>query len=277
MNNRSKKICVVLLVALIIFSSQQISLFAESESKKDKLSKEFFLSCKDDFLNVLVSPKEWKGKSLLTFSAIVGAGFLLYAADGDIHLWSQNNQSPLSRDFFEFITHFGDGYVLLGLMTALYATGEVFQQNSLRKTALLSLESWLISGAVVGGLKFVSGRARPYTGESSHSFHPFSTKSRFNSFPSGHSSSAFAVATVIAKQSEEAYVDIFAYTIASLVALSRNSVNKHWPSDILIGSAIGYFVAEKICSLDKDRDSDRVRINLQLSRLRRAVSITFSF
>ena len=277
MNNRLKKLCVILLLALIIFSSQQNSLFAESDSKKDKLSKEFFLSCKDDFLDVLVSPKEWKGKNLLMFSAIVGAGLFLYVADWDIHLWSQNNQSPLSRDFFQFITHFGDGYVLLGLMTALYATGEVFDQNSLRKTALLSIESWLTAGAIVQGLKIVSGRARPYTGESSHSFHPFSTKSRFNSFPSGHASSAFAVATVIAEQSEEAYVDIFAYTIASLVAISRNSVEKHWPSDILIGSLIGYFIAEKICSLDKDRDSDRVRINLQFSRKRRAVSIIFSF
>jgi hypothetical protein len=277
MNNRLKKLCVILLLILIIFSSQQNSLFAESDSKKDKLSKEFFLHCKDDFLEILVSPKEWKGKNLLKFSAIVGTGILLYAMDGDIHRWSQNNQSPLSKDFFKFITHFGDGYVLLGLMTALYATGEVFHQNSLRKTALLSLESWLTAGAIVGGLKFVSGRARPYTGESSHSFHPFSMKSRFNSFPSGHASSAFAVATVIAKQSEEAYIDIFAYTIASLVAISRNSVEKHWPSDILIGSAIGYFVAEKICSLDEGRDSDRVRINLQVSRQRRAVSITFSF
>ncbi len=277
MNNHLKKICVILLLALIIFSSQQNSLFAESDSKKDKLSKEFFLHCKNDFLDVLVSPKEWKGKNLLMFSAIVGAGLLLYAIDGDVHQWSLLNDSPFSRDTFQFITHFGDGFVLFGLMSALYATGEVFQQNSLRKTALLSLESWLTAGAIVGGLKFVFGRARPYTGESSHSFHPFSTKSRFNSFPSGHASSAFAVATVIAKQSEEAYVDIFAYTIASLVAISRNSVNKHWPSDILIGSAIGYFVAEKICSLDKDRDSDKVRINLQLSRQRRAVSITFSF
>ncbi|MCK4645328.1 MAG: phosphatase PAP2 family protein [Candidatus Aminicenantes bacterium] len=277
MNNRSKKLCVILLLILIIFSSQQNSLFAQNDSKKDKLSKEFFLSCKDDFLEVLVSPKEWRGKTLLKFSAIVGAGLLLYALDGDIHRWSQDNQSPLSEDFFKFITHFGDGYVLLGLMTALYASGEVFHRNSLRKTALLSLESWLTAGVIVRGIKIVSGRARPWTGESSHSFHPLSLRSRFNSFPSGHASSAFAVATVIAEQSEKAYIDILAYSIASLVAVSRVHIDKHWPSDILIGSAIGYFVAEKICSLDKDRDSDRVRINLQFSRQRRAVSITFSF
>ncbi len=277
MNNHPKNLCVILLLVLVIFSFQQNSLFAESDSKKDKLSKEFFLSCKDDFLEVLVSPKEWKGKSLLKFSAIVGAGLLLYALDGDIHQWSQDNRSSFSKDFFGFMDHFGDGGLLLGLMTALYASGEVFHQNSLRKTALLSLESWLTAGIIVRGIKIVSGRARPYTGESSHSFHPFSLRSGFNSFPSGHASSAFAVATVIAEQSEKVYIDILAYSIASLAAISRVHIDKHWPSDILIGSSIGYFVAKKICSLDEDRDSDRVRINLQFSRQRRAVSITFSF
>jgi membrane-associated phospholipid phosphatase len=277
MNNHLKKLSVILLLVLVIFSSQQNSLFAESDSDKDKLSKEFFLGCKDDFLEVLVSPKEWRGKSLLKFSAIVGAGLLLYALDGDIHQWSQDNQSEVSEGFSKFITHFGDGYVLLGLMTALYASGEVFHQNSLRKTALLSVESWLTSGIIVTGLKIVSGRARPKAGESSHSFYPFSLRSRYHSFPSGHSSSVFAVATVIAEQSEKAYVDILAYSIASLVAVSRVHNNKHWPSDILIGSSIGYFVAKKICSLNEDRDTDRVRINLQLSRQRQAVSITFSF
>ncbi len=277
MNNRSKKLCVILLLALIIFSSQQNSLFAESDSKKDKLSKEFFLSCKDDFFEVLVSPKEWRGKSLLKFSAIVGAGFLLYALDRNLHQFSQNSKSKTSEDFSLFITRFGNGYFLLGLMTALYASGEVFHQNSLRKTALLSMESWLTSGVIVQGLKIVSGRARPKAGESSYSFHPFSLRSRFHSFPSGHSSSVFAVATVIAEQSEKAYIDVLVYSIASLVAVSRVHNNKHWPSDILIGSSIGYFVAKKICSLNEDRDSDKVRINLQLSRQRQAVSITFSF
>ena len=277
MNNHLKKLCVILLLILIIFSFQQNSLFAESDSKKDKLGREFFLSCKDDFLEVLVSPKEWKGKNRLKFAAIAGAGLLLYVLEGDIHRWSQNSQTPLSKDFFEFITHLGDGYILFGLMSALYATGEVFDQNSLRKTALLSIESWLTAGVIVGGIKFVFGRARPYKDEGSHSFHPFSTKSGFNSFPSGHSSSAFAVATVIAEQSEEPLTDVLAFGIASLVAISRNAIDKHWPSDILIGSSIGYFVAKKICSLNEDRDSNRLRVNLQLSRQRQAVSISFSF
>jgi len=123
----------------------------------------------------------------------------------------------------------------------------------------------------------VAGRARPSTGESSHSFHPFSTRSRFASFPSGHASSAFAVATVIADQSNKTYIDVLAYSLATLVAISRVHIDKHWASDILVGSAIGYFVAKKISALDKNRDLNKVKLGFQFSRQRQAVSLTFSF
>lgn len=277
MNNHPRNLCIILLLAVLVFPSQQNFLFAESFSDEDKINKDFLLNFKDDFAETLVSPKNWRGKDFLTFSAVLGTGLLLYSLDGDIYQWTQDNRSPFSEDFFKFITHFGDGGLLLGLMTALYASGEVFHRNSLRKTALLSLESWSISGVIVNGLKIVTGRARPWTGESSHSFHPFSIRSRFNSFPSGHSSSAFAVATVIAEQSKKVYIDILAYSIASLVAISRVHINKHWTSDVLVGSSIGYFVAKKICSLDRNRGSDRVMVSFQLSQERRALSITFSF
>jgi len=141
----------------------------------------------------------------------------------------------------------------------------------------LSLESWLTTGIIVRGLKSVAGRARPWTGESSHSFHPFSTKSRFASFPSGHASSAFAVATVIADQSKKVYIDILAYSLASVAAFSRVHLDKHWASDILVGSAIGYFVAKKISALNRNRDSKKVKLSFQFSRQRQALSLTYYF
>jgi membrane-associated phospholipid phosphatase len=277
MNNLPKNLCVfILLGILILFPSQNI-LFAEISSDEDKLNKEFLLNFGNDFVDVLVSPKNWKGKDFLNFSAVMGAGFLLYAVDQDIQQWVGEHRSSSSEDIFKVITHLGDGVVLIGLMAALYVSGEVSDNNSLRKTALLSLESMLTTGVVIRGLKSVAGRARPWTGESSHSFHPFSTKSSFASFPSGHASSAFAVAAVIADQSNKVYVDVIAYSLATLVAISRVHIDKHWASDILVGSAIGYFVAKKICALDRDRNSSKVKLSFQVSRQRQTLSFTFSF
>jgi membrane-associated phospholipid phosphatase len=278
MNNFPKNLCVFILLGVLLFSfSQNILLGETSSAEKDRLNKEFLLNFGSDFAEVLVSPKNWKGRDFLSLSAVLGAGLLLYSVDGDIQQWVDDQDSSSAEDIFKAITHLGDGVVLIGLMTAFYVSGEVSDNNSLRKTALLSLESWLTTGIIVGGLKAVTGRARPWTGESSHSFHPFSTRSRFASFPSGHASSSFAVAAVVADQSEKVYIDILAYSLATLVAISRVRLDKHWSSDVLAGSALGYFVAKKICALDRNRDSERLKLSFQLSRQRQAFSLTFSF
>jgi membrane-associated phospholipid phosphatase len=277
MNNHAKNLCVFILLSILFFSPTLNVLFAQTSSDEDKLNKEFLLNFGDDFVEVLVSPKNWKGRDFLNLSAVLGAGLLLYSVDQGIQNWVQDHRSSSSEDIFKAIDHLGDGVVLFGLITALYVSGEVSDNNSLRKTALLSLESFLTSGIVVIGLKSAVGRARPWTDESSHSFHPFSTRSRFASFPSGHACSAFAVATVIADQSKNVYIDILAYSLATLAAISRVHIDEHWASDILVGSAIGYFVAKKICALDRNRDSNKVKLGFQFSRQRQAVSLTFSF
>lgn len=278
MNNLPKNLCVFILLGILFFSPSQNILFAETSSDdEDKLNKEFLLNFGDDFVDVLASPKNWKGGDFLSLSAVLGAGLLLYSVDQDIQQWAQDHRSSSSEDIFKTIGHLGNGVVLIGLMTALYVSGEVSDNNSLRKTALLSLESWLTTGIIVRGLKSVVGRARPWTGESSHSFHPFSTRSRFASFPSGHASSAFAVATVIADQSKKVYIDILAYSLATTAALSRVHLDKHWASDILVGSAIGYFVAKKISALDRNRDLKKVKLSFQFSRQRQAFSLTYYF
>lgn len=278
MNNLPKNLCVFIFLGILFFSPSQNILFAETSSEdEDKLNKEFLLNFGDDFVDVLVSPKNWKGGDFLSLSAVLGAGLLLYSVDQDIQQWAQDHRSSSSEDIFKTIGHLGNGVVLIGLMTVLYVSGEVSDNNSLRVTALLSLESWLTTGIIVRGLKSVVGRARPWTGESSHSFHPFSTRSRFASFPSGHASSAFAVATVIADQSKKVYIDILAYSLATMAALSRVHLDKHWASDILAGSAIGYFVAKKILALDRNRDSKKVKLSFQLSRQKQAFSLTYYF
>lgn len=246
-------------------------------SWEGKINKEFFINFSDDFAEVFISPKNWKGKDFLNLSAVLGVGFLLYSADSDIYLWAGDHRNSSSDDIFKAVTLLGDGRVLLGLMTALYASGEVSHSSSLRKTALLSLESFLTTGAIVTGLKFISGRARPGTGNSSCTFHPFSTRSSFVSFPSGHASSAFAVAAVIAEQSRKAWIDITAFSLASLVAVSRVYNSKHWASDVFVGSSIGYFVAKKISALNRNRETGRVQVGLQFTRQRQALSFMVSF
>jgi undecaprenyl-diphosphatase len=67
------------------------------------------------------------------------------------------------------------------------------------------------------------------------------------SFPSGHSASAFACATVIAWASPR--LALPAFVLAALVAWSRVYVGVHWPLDVLGGAALGVLVATALLKL----------------------------
>lgn len=275
--NFEKRISCFLVIFLLIFLSAQDFILGENARHEDKLNKEFLIKFGKDFKKTLFSPKDWNDKDFLTFSAVLGTGVLLYSFDQEIHDWIKDQRSSASDDVSEVLSNFGHGVFLTGLIAALYASGELSDNNSLRKTALLSLESFVTSGVIVIGLKFIGGRARPKTGESKDTFHFFSTKSSYNSFPSGHATSAFAVATTIADQSENAFIDISAYSLAALAALSRVHDNKHWFSDVFFGSAIGYFVAKKICSLNRSQNSPKLEVGFSFREGKQSFSIFLHF
>jgi membrane-associated phospholipid phosphatase len=230
-----------------------------------------------DVKDVLVSPLYWKKNDFLKLSAVLGTGLLLCLADENIRTWVQERRTPGSNDFFGFVTNLGDGGYLCGFMVGLFAAGEVAGNDGLRKTALLSFESFLVSSAFTTVLKFIPGRARPYAGEGSHSFHPFSSRSAYTALPSGHSSAVWSVATIIADRTDSVFVDAACYGLATLTSLSRIHEDKHWASDVLVGSAIGYFTAKKICALNRDPKAPKLSASFDLTGKRQAITLSLSF
>jgi hypothetical protein len=137
MNNLPKNLCVFILLGILFFSPSQNILLAETSSDDEgKLNKEFLLNFGDDFVEVLVSPKNWKGRDFLNLSAVLGAGLLLYSIDQDIQQWVQDHRSSSSEDIFKATGHLGNGVVLIGLITALYVSGEVSNNNSLKDSSV---------------------------------------------------------------------------------------------------------------------------------------------
>jgi len=66
------------------------------------------------------------------------------------------------------------------------------------------------------------------------------------SFPSGHATLAFAVSSAMANYLNNIYWKIGWYSIATLVGTARIYHDKHWLSDVVIGSAIGYFIGDYV-------------------------------
>jgi len=252
-------------------------LLAQERDQENRLDRAYFDRFGRDFIRVVTAPASWNRNDLLTLVAVSGTGLFLIAYDQDIQDWAQDQRTPSSDRASSFLTYLGDGAVLFGLSAAVYAAGEIGHDDGLRKTALLSLESLVTASLLVWTTKVIVGRARPYTGEASHSFYPFSLRSNFWSFPSGHATAAFSVATTIALQSRSVFVDVIAYSLASLAAFSRIHDDKHWASDVFIGSVLGYFVAKKIADLNRPGDRKRLSLGFQATRTRQSLTLNIAF
>lgn len=274
MNIYLRRLNAFFLLGILLFSPCLNLLYAEDSPEENKLNAKYLKTIASDFGKVLVSPKDWDKKDIGNLVFILGTGLLLYSVDQEIQ---QAGGGDTTNDAFNFITSLGNGGTLAGLAAALYVGGEVSNNDGLRETALLTFESLLTSAVIVQGMKILTGRARPQTGEPYNIFDPFTLRSSYNSFPSGHSAAAFAVASVIAAQSKDANIDFLVYTLASFIALSRIYQNKHWASDIFIGSAIGLVVGKKICTLNRDRNTNKIQLSFQFTPQRKAIAVNIYF
>jgi len=116
------------------------------------------------------------------------------------------------------------------------------------KKILFFLSSILLSGILVNILKAIFGRARPWLLESDiYGFFPFTMDSYYASFPSGHTTTAFAVATALFVLFPRYKVIWYSYGVT--IAIARIGFFDHYLSDVLAGAMLGtlsaLFLAKK--------------------------------
>ena len=121
-------------------------------------------------------------------------------------------------------------------------------------------EKCVVSGLVTEMLKLLTHRSRPNKGEGPYKFDGPHWTSGNNSFPSGHSTGAWAVATVFATEfKDHKYVPWIAYSLAAVTSWSRVYDEKHWGSDVVLGALIGY-VTGKLFTKTLFKENERVTI-----------------
>ena len=129
-------------------------------------------------------------------------------------------------------------------MGALYVGGRLTHRERTIKTALLGGEALVGSAVVVRVLKIATGRQRPTKNDDKF-------WAGGDSFPSGHSMTAWSAAAVLAtRYRDKQWVKFGAYGLASAISIARCTGKKHYPSDVLVGSVIGYLIGRYI-ALDK--------------------------
>ena len=127
-----------------------------------------------------------------------------------------------------------------------YVTGLATHGRHAQNTALLAAEALADSQLVTFAIKHATGRLfpsaiPPHSGLGDTWFQYKGSFTNGGSFPSGHSASAFAVASVIShRYREHRWVPWVAYGAAAALALTRIPDLAHFPSDVFFGSAVGY-------------------------------------
>ncbi len=164
--------------------------------------------------------------------------FPVFSQNADIDLLKKINSSYTSNggSVFTFVTNSVD-YGGIGLPIGLFATGII------RKDKVMTINSYeLVTSTIVGSvltttMKFSFDRTRPFV------TYPNDitkyTKAGSKSFPSGHTSMAFATATSISLMYPKWYIIAPSFLWASSIGYSRMYLGVHYPSDVLAGALLG--------------------------------------
>jgi hypothetical protein len=136
-------------------------------------------------------------------------------------------------------------YGAVGAAGAAYLIGKITHHERPRKIGVLSLEAVADAGVVTEALKLATNRERPFVGSGRGRFWPDdSDQYTFSSsFPSGHATIIWAFSHVIVNETPgHRWLHLGLYALASAVSVARVTSRNHFPSDVLVGSAIGYLV-----------------------------------
>jgi len=162
----------------------------------------------------------------------------LLATDSDVSRHLSNAPGTLLR--YKHISDYGV-YSMAAGAGGLYFLGLMDHDDHQRETGFLSGEAAIDSLAVVEALKYATGRERPYQDNANGKFWHSG-----QSFPSEHSAVAWSIAGTVAHEYPNPFVKFLSYGLATLVSASRVTAKEHFPSDALVGAALGYLISEYV-------------------------------
>jgi membrane-associated phospholipid phosphatase len=197
--------------------------------------------------------------------AAIAVGFgvatvALFQADRHVAQQSQDEITQANR-FLKNVTKPAESLAWPGSLViegGLYAVGRLSHHNRMAEVGWHSTEAIVVATTATNVLKKLVGRARPYVSDDPHDFKfggGFEAGHDRSSFPSGHTTTAFAFAAAVASESRTKWphqwwsawlIPVTVYSGATVVGISRLYHNQHWASDVALGAAIGTFSGIKV-------------------------------
>lgn len=209
-----------------------------SPSRSPSLEKQFFKNILRDQRAIWISPFRMGGDDVRWVAplGLTTAALIISDRRTTRELREYHDQISFSINISKLAT--STGYAA----AAFYFVGRATGNRRAKETGILGGEAVLDSLMVSSAIKAITQRPRPlHDGGRGRFF------SGGNSFPSGHAMAAWSFATVVADEySDRRLVKFGAYGLATVVSLARFTGNRHFLSEVLVGSVIGYGIGKYV-------------------------------
>jgi membrane-associated phospholipid phosphatase len=193
-----------------------------------------------------------KGHYLLPTAIVVGGTVGLIIADPHDAPYFRNHQKNWD-DFNDVFDPMITTSEVIALPVGLLTGGYIRRDDREVNTAILSAEAYGDSVVINLAMKAITRRQRPSDvaaqgGDWDNTFfNGGKSPLKGSSFPSGHATAVWSVATVVAeryKGRHKPWVPVLSYTLATAISCSRITESAHFPSDVWLGAALGYAIAK---------------------------------
>jgi len=282
LNNTKQSLHKILIVCLLV--SFQLSVYAqearvetkpETKAEKEQEYKPYsFTQFGHETFLFVKQPTLWKGKDWLRVGLIAAATIAVMPFDQPLINSTQGNQRYNNSVFIVGGRMYGEWYAIGGVASVFGIYGLIAKDNRSKKISIELIQAGVYAELITHLLKNTIGRARPYTNEGAFSYHPFSFFDiDYNSMPSGHTTSAMALSTVMSRHADKMVFKILAYAPAAFTMFSRLYQNQHFLSDEILACGIGYFVGNWVVDLHEGK---RHRINVASIYPRVTISVNLN-
>jgi membrane-associated phospholipid phosphatase len=198
-----------------------------------------------DEVRIWTAPAHLKWRDAEWLAPLAGVTAGLIATDRDVANTVARHPNWQSRSVT--LSNAGLG-LAAGSAGGFYLWGRWTRDSHKRETGLLTGEAMVDAFTVFEPIKLAAGRERPFVNTEGDFL------DRGSSFPSGHATMAFAAATVIAHEYPGPLTQVLAYGGASAIAISRVTGQQHFPSDVVVGSTLGYLIGRSVYLHHHDHD-----------------------
>jgi hypothetical protein len=206
------------------------------EDPENRLVSPFLKHIATDQKQFWTSPAHFRTKDLKWILPAVGITAAFIASDS----WWSRQVNPSHVQTSLNISDYGT-YSLIGLGGASFLLGSMTHDDHLQETGLLSAEAAINATGVTYLFKEITQRQRPLQGNGNGDF--FTGGS---SFFSEHSAIAWSIASVWAHEYPGWLSQMAAYGLASTITVTRVTAKQHFPSDVIVGSALGWYFGRQV-------------------------------